>query len=185
MKKEFIKLSAVLCIITLVAALILAGVNNLTAPAIEIAEKKATETAMKVLLPEAEEFETSASDENLSIARKNGEIVGFCVKVSSTGYGGAVVMMVAIDGNMKVRGIEILSHGETAGLGAKITEDKFKSQFPGKDAEGLSVVKNPTTNPNEFEAVTGATISSRAVEDGVKQACDMVTELLLTKEGAE
>ena len=58
MKKEFVKLSAVLCLITLVAALVLAGVNTITAPAIEKAEKEATEKAMKNLLPDAEEFET-------------------------------------------------------------------------------------------------------------------------------
>ena len=74
MKKEFVKLSAVLCLITLVAALVLAGVNAITAPAIERAEKEATQSAMKNLLPDAEEFETSEIDENLSIARKNGEV---------------------------------------------------------------------------------------------------------------
>jgi len=142
------------------------GMGSGKANAVPDAMRKASDTARK-----------NMKKVNLYKTTIPHEVYGRC--------GGAVVMMVAIDGNMKVRGIEILSHGETAGLGAKITEDKFKSQFPGKDAEGLSVVKNPTTNPNEFEAVTGATISSRAVEDGVKQACDMVTELLLTKEGAE
>ena len=57
MKKEFIKLSAILCIITLVAALLLAGVNKITAPRIVQAEKDAAEQAMKKILPDADSFE--------------------------------------------------------------------------------------------------------------------------------
>lgn len=184
MKKEFIKLSVVLCLITLVAAFVLAGVNAITAPAIERAEKEATQIAMKNLLPDAEEFETSESSENLSIARKDGQIIGFCAKVSANGYGGAVVMMIGVDKEMNVQGIEILSQSETAGLGAKITEDKFKNQFAGKSLADLKLVKKPTASPQEFEAVTGATISSRAVENGIAQACDMITALFI-KEGAK
>lgn len=177
MKKEFFKLSAVLCVITLVAAFVLAGVNKITFPAIQASETKATAAAMEKLIPGADDYnQKSETNENLNVITKDGQVIGYCAKVSSTGYGGAVVMMIGVDKDMKVQGIEILSHGETAGLGAKITEDKFKNQFAGKDASGLTVVKNPTTSPNEFEAVTGATISSRAVEDGIKQACDMIAK---------
>ena len=122
MKKEFIKLSAILCIITLVAGLLLAGVNYITAPAILEAEKKASENAMKSLLPMADSFKSVKSDENLFLAINDSNIVGFCAKVTSTGYGGDVVMMVGIDENLSVQGIEILSQSETAGLGAKITD---------------------------------------------------------------
>lgn len=178
MKKEFIKLSAVLCLITLVASLVLAGVNTITEPAIERAEAAATQSAMKNLIPEADEFEKTESDENLSVAKKDGKIVGFCAKVSANGYGGAVVMMVGVDTEMTVQGIEILTQSETAGLGAKITDDGFKSQFKGKSLADLKVVKTETTSPQEFTAVTGATISSRAVESGIAKACDMVTKLV-------
>jgi len=174
MKKEFIKLSSVLCIITLVAAFVLAGVNSITAPAIEKAEKEAVESAMKTLLPEADAFEASSTDENLTIAKKEGKPVGFCAKVSANGYGGEVVMMVGVDNDMLVQGIEILSHSETVGLGAKITEDKFKGQFKDKSLSGLTVVKTPTEDADKFEAVTGATISSRAVENGIAKAKDMI-----------
>ena len=93
-------------------------------------------------------------------------------------------MMVGVDKEMNVQGIEILSQSETAGLGAKITEDKFKGQFAGKSLADLKLVKKPTASPQEFEAVTGATISSRAVENGIAQACDMITSLFI-KEGAK
>ena len=183
MKKEFIKLSAVLCVITLIAGIVLAGVNKITAPAIAKAEIKATEKAMKTLLPEADSFEASVTDANLTIAKKDGSVVGFCAKVISSGYGGDIVMMVGVDENMYVQGIEILSHSETAGLGAKIAEKDFKKQFKDKTLVELKVVKKDTNAPGEFKAVTGATISSRAVEKGIAMAKNMVEKEL--EEGAQ
>lgn len=173
MKKEFIRLSAVLCVITLVAALLLAGVNKITAPRIAEAENRASEEAMKSILTEAENFEKI--NENISLAKKGDAVIGYCAKVASNGYGGAIVMMVGLDAEMKVQGIEILSHSETAGLGAKITEDGFKSQFKDKSPE-LTVVKGAAKSSSEMSAVTGATISSRAVADGIKQALIMAQE---------
>ena len=173
MKKEFVRLSAVLCVITLVAALLLAGVNKITAPRIAEAEEKASQEAMKSILTEAENFEKI--NENISLAKKGDAVVGYCAKVSSNGYGGAIVMMVGLDSEMQVQGIEILSHSETAGLGAKITEDGFKSQFKNKNAE-LTVVKGVAKSSSEMSAVTGATISSRAVAAGIKQAFEMAQE---------
>ena len=84
-------------------------------------------------------------------------------------------MMVGIDSNAAVQGIEILSHGETAGLGAKITEEKFKSQFRDKNPV-LEVVKNETDNPNQITAITGATISSRAIAAGIEQSIALIEE---------
>ena len=173
MKKEFIKLSAILCIITLVAALLLAGVNKITAPRIVQAEKAAAEQAMKKILPDADSFEQL--NENVYLALQGDKQVGFCVKVLTNGYGGNISMMVGIDSNAAVQGIEILSHGETAGLGAKITEEKFKSQFRDKKPV-LEVVKNETDNPNQITAITGATISSRAIAAGIEQSIALIEE---------
>ena len=174
MKKEFIKLSAILCLITLVAALLLAGVNKITEPRIKEAEAKATEEAMKNIIPEAESF--LELNENVSAAMKNEKAIGYCAKVTTTGYGGDISMMVGVDVYAAVCGIEILGHSETAGLGAKITEDDFKSQFPGKSAVDLQVVKNETENSMEMTAITGATVSSRAVAEGIKKADQLVRE---------
>lgn len=175
MKKEFIRLSAVLCIITLVAGLLLAGVNKITAPKIAQAEQAASEAAMKKILPEAEDF--VQMNENVAAAKKGDERVGFCVKVTTTGYGGDIVMMVGIGAGSTVQGIEILSHGETAGLGAKIENEDFKKQFKDKNPV-LEVVKSETNSPDEITAITGATISSRAIAEGVEQAFELVMETM-------
>ena len=172
MKKELIKLSGILCVITLVAALLLAGVNKLTAPKIAQADAKAANEAMKKMLPDADDFEKINDD--LYIAKKGNEEIGACVNVTVTGYGGDINMMVGINlPQSTVAGIEILSHSETAGLGAKANEDSFKSQLKGKQP-ALTVVKNDTTNANELKAITGATITSRAVAQGIRQAYSII-----------
>ncbi len=175
MKKEFIKLSSILCVITLVAALLLAGVNKLTAPRIAEAEVKATEEAMKKIIPAADSF--VKLNENVSAAKSGDAVIGYCAKVSTTGYGGEISMMVGLDTEAYLYGIEILSHSETAGLGAKIIEDGFKSQFIGKNYL-LEVVKNPTDSPDQFTAITGATISSRAIAKGIEESVYLVDEAI-------
>ncbi len=173
MKKEFIKLSSILCMITLVAALLLAGVNKITAPRIAEAEEKATEEAMQKIIPDADSFQEL--NESVSAAKKGDEVIGYCVKVTTTGYGGDIAMMVGLDIEAGVYGIEILSHSETAGLGAKIVEDSFKSQFVGKNSM-LEVVKSATDSPNQFTAITGATVSSRAIAKGIEMSVALVDE---------
>ncbi len=173
MKKEFIKLSSILCMITLVAALLLAGVNKITEPRIAEADAKASKEAMMKIIPDADSFVTL--NENVSAAKKGDEVIGYCAKVTTTGYGGDIAMMVGLDINAVVQGIEILSHSETAGLGAKITEDGFKSQFKGKNF-ALQVVKNETDDPNQITAITGATVSSRGIAKGIEMSVALVEE---------
>ena len=172
MKKEFIRLSGVLCLIALVAALLLAGVNKITAPKIAEAEEKAAQVAMKAVLPSASRFSRVTNEVHMGIS--NGVGVGYCVNVKTNGYGGEISVMVGLDMENKVQGIEILSHNETAGLGAKANDEEFKSQFAGKKAP-LSVVKKGA-NDNEIQAITGATITSRAVADAVTKACSLADE---------
>lgn len=175
MKKEFIKLAGILCVITLVAALLLACVNKITAPEIEKAEEKASEDAMSMLIPDAK-FDPVQGYDNVFSATKNGVVEGYCVTVTVNGFGGPVKMMVGIGTDNTVKGIEILSHGETAGLGAKADTADFKNRFPGKNPE-LTVVKTPTESPDEVQAITGATITSRAVAEGISQAYNLVNEI--------
>lgn len=173
MKKEFIRLSGVLCLIALVAALLLAGVNKITAPKIVEAEEKAAQVAMKAVLPSASRFSRVTDDVRMGM--NNGVGVGYCVSVKTNGYGGEISVMVGLDMENNVQGIEILSHNETAGLGAKATDEAFKSQFSGKKTP-LTVVKKGAKNESEIQAITGATITSRAVADAVTKASSLVEE---------
>lgn len=174
MKKESIKLAGILCIITLVAALLLACVNKITAPQIEQAARAASENAMKKILSDADSFEKV--DENIYKGIKGTEVIGYCVSLAVKGFGGDINMMVAIGSDEKVKGIEILGHSETPGLGAKAAGDDFKNKFNEKNPY-LNVVKIPTDSPDEAQAITGATITSKAVAGGIAQAYDMVKNI--------
>lgn len=168
---EIIKVSAILFAITAVATAILAGVNSITAPKIEENERIAQQSAMKAVLPEAENFEMldASLDETSTVVEiYDAGDAGVAVKVAPTGYGGKISMIVGIDNEFCVTGIEIISQSETAGLGAKCTSDDFKGQFAGK-TENLVVVKNGAVG-NQVDAISSATITSKAVTLGVNDA---------------
>lgn len=175
MKNESIKLSGMLCIITLVAALLLAGVNMITEERIAVAAQQATENAMKNIITEADSFENLS--EEVAVGKKDGSAVGYCVKVSAKGFGGDIEMIVGLSADDKVIGIEVISHSETAGLGSKAQTPEFRNQFSGKNT-ALSVVKTPTDSPDEIQAITGATITSKAIAAGVADAREILQKEL-------
>lgn len=179
MKNNFIKLSGILGLITLAAALILAGINAVTEERIAAASEKASQEAMISILKDADTFESLS--ENISVGKKDGKTVGYCVTVTTKGFGGDIEMMVGMNDPETVLGIEILDHSETPGLGAKAATDSFKNQFSEKSSF-LTVVKTPTDSPDEISAITGATITSRAVTQGVKDASELLRNELAGEE---
>ena len=103
--------------------------------------------------------------------RKEQELAGVAFKVvAPEGYSGNIEIMVGIDPQGTVTGIEILTHAETPGLGSKIAEGWFKEQFRGKALENADWrVKK---DGGEFDQITGATISPRAVVKAVKEGLE-------------
>lgn len=160
-KIEFLRLSLTLFVIAGVMALLVAFVNNLTAPTIEKLNKEKTDKALAVVLPAADGFE-ELSFKNLpetvegAWKAKNG--VGYCIKVCPKGYGGKIETIVGIDKDGNVVGTEIVSMSETSGIGTKIQNDSFKKQFVGKNSVA------------ETETISGATRSSKAFRSGVADA---------------
>ncbi|MBQ2617784.1 MAG: FMN-binding protein, partial [Synergistaceae bacterium] len=98
------------------------------------------------------------------------------------GYGGQIGFVVGITKDGTVKAINILNHSETPGLGAKSTEPEFYGQFADKSSLPLKVVKGGASNPDEIAAISGATITSNAVTDGVNGAVKYWSENL---KGAE
>ncbi len=172
---NIIKTAVILFLITGIAALILAVVNNFTAPIIAENSAKKQAAAMQNVLKDAEFSEgnlaENVDDPDISEiykAQKDGSAAGYVVMVNPNGYNGAISMVVGIDAEGKVSGIDIISQSETAGLGANCVKDEFKDQFVGKSGE-ISVVKNDPKD-NEIDAITSATITSKAVTSGVNKA---------------
>lgn len=111
-----------------------------------------------------------------------GGLLGYAVRLQTQGYGGAITLLVGLSPDLQtIRGIEVVEQVETPGLGGNITNESFKEQFAGLSAaERVSMVKNIEPNPanNEIQAISGATITSRAVVSGINATLDEAIEII-------
>ena len=106
---------------------------------------------------------------------KDGQVAAYIVESYHKGYSGAPGIFVAIDKDLTVRKVEILTHSETPGLGDEIENPVFKNQFKGKALGQLEVVKGEAGD--KILAITGATISSRSITYGTRDAVQLITDL--------
>lgn len=167
MVKDTIKLGIILLLICGISTGLLAYVNMVTSPVIAENDMQAQLVAKQEVMPKADSFEEI--DENISVGKDaNGNVVGYAVRVKPFGYGGEINMMVGVNGDLTVAGVKILSLSETPGLGAKAQDDKFLSQFAGKNKD--------MKLKEDISAISGATITSTAVTDGVKKAISLVED---------
>lgn len=167
--KDILVPAVALFVICLVASVLLAITNNVTADKIAQNLVETEKQSRMVVMPEAVSFsEVQGKENGLTVCEAyddKQETVGYVYTTSAKGYGGSVNVMVGIDKDGVVTGIEILSHAETPGLGANATGDSFKSRFVGKQGE-LTVDKNSNDGQN-IQAITAATITSKAVVSAV------------------
>lgn len=173
---NIVKTGLILFLITGIAAFVLSVVNSATEPIITENNREKREAAMKKVMPEADSFEEngidcSGTEEKIGAvyaAKRSGEVIGYVVIAEPNGYNGAVTTVVGVDKAGTVTGVDITSQSETAGLGANCTKDEFKDSFKGK-TDGITVVKSGAKN-NQIDALTSATITSKAVVRGVNAA---------------
>ncbi len=184
--KEIIKNAVVLFLITAVVAALLAGANLLTKDKIAKNSLLAEQEALAEVI-DADDFEVTQDLALLEtaepitaayVAQKDGAPAGWCFKVAPSGYGGEMELIFGVDNNLVITGVSVLSHGETAGLGANMTKPEFRSRFVGKK-EIAGVVKSGAKD-NEIQALSGATISSKAVARGAQTALDAANFLAHT-----
>ena len=170
-----LRLVLTLFLITAVVAAALAGVNSITAPAIAQLRAEKTQQAIEAVLPGGgEEVDFPAT--NL-VSKVYASETGYAVEVTPGGFDNTITMMVGVDFSGNVLGIDIISHSETAGLGAVADAAtpagvSFREQFV-----GMSGAVSVTKDGGEVEAITGATITSRAVCDGVNAALEVVGKM--------
>ena len=190
MCKDMFKLGLNLLIISAVAALLLALTNSVTASTIAQRNEQANAEARKLVLESAQDFEEvkdvkTDNSKGVEVSEiyeakdASGNTVGYTLKVLPSGYGGTIELMVGIDSAKgQVSGINVVSNSETAGLGAKATNPEFSDQYKGKPLEELSVLKNGTPGDTEIKAISGATITSTAVTNGVDAAIEVYNNSL-------
>ena len=173
-----LRLALTLFLITAVVAAALAGVNSVTKPIIDQLNAEKTQKAIETVLPGGFDEQLTSFDNQGGLVSKvyKGES-GYALEVLPSGFDNTITMMVGVDFEGKVLGISVVSHTETAGLGAVAAAqtsagEAFRSQFVGKSGS-VAVSKDG----GELDAITGATITSRAICVGVNAALACVAGL--------
>jgi len=185
MNKDVIKMAIVLTIVTSIAAASLARIYDITKGPIAEAKRQETLRAIRTVLPaydnepdkdvvELVSGKDKKGDDVKTVfyrGSKGGELIGVAFKTSSQeGYSGLIEVMVGVDPSGTITAIEVVSHAETPGLGDKITFSWFEDRYKGKNLENAKwLVKK---DGGDFDQLTGATISPRAVTQAVKSGLD-------------
>ena len=190
MKNKIIKDALALTLITLVAGVALGGVYEITKDPIAQQEAQAKAEAYEQVFTDAAAFEAVEMDDTLTktirdqldqegykaqsieeVMRaedQSGETLGYAFTVvTSEGYGGDIQFSMGVQNDGTLNGISILSIGETAGLGMNADTPAFKDQFVGKQVEKLQYTKNGATQDDEINAISGATVTTNAMTNGV------------------
>lgn len=163
-----------LVIICFVISLFISATNFVTKDIIKQQELENQKESRKVVLQSAVDFkEYEAIDDCYIGYDENGKVVGYTFITQAKGYGGAITVMTGISSDAEVQGVEILLQNETPGLGANAENSEFKDQYKQNVPKGgFKVIKSKNTDEGEIEAITGATISSKAVTEAVNSALD-------------
>lgn len=188
---KIVKNTGILMAITLVAGALLGLVYEITKNPIAQAQESAKQEAYRTVLADADTFvnddnfkeknaqkilsEAGYDSDDISEVvvgqNSSGEEVGYVITVTShEGYGGDIQISVGIEADGTVKGIEMLSISETAGLGMKATESEFKDQFKDKNVEKFSYTKSGEEGDDKIDALSGATITTNAVTNAVDSA---------------
>ena len=176
----------VLAVICLVSAAILGLVNKVTVGPIQANTEKTVQESLRTVMPidgDYEDVTDQYSGDPVTV-----DVTGVSVPVkavykaaeegyvvetmSPNGFGGALDMMAGVDSEGNVTGIAIISHAETSGLGSKSTDPEWQAQF-----KGVNGTIGVTKDGYQINAITGSTITSRAVCDGVNAAIAVVETL--------
>ncbi len=205
--KDMVKITVNLVVIYVIGGLIMAFVYAKTSPIMFIKAKEEKEAALKLMMPEADtiakigDWHPHEKNAEYYAAQKCGELkinsvkdektgkmkeerecinpqdIGYIAEGFGKGYSSYIHVLTSVDKNFIVQKISVLGHGETPGLGDEIEKDYFLNRFVGKSVDNLVVIKGETAD--KIQAITGATISTRAVtEDGVKNGVEMLKEKL-------
>ncbi|KXB47279.1 hypothetical protein HMPREF3188_00547 [Tissierellia bacterium KA00581] len=189
--KETMKLIVRLFLITAIAGFVLAFVNSFTSPIIQERERKQYEMALKEVFKDAEKFDKLQDDkllpikekikniENIEVAKQGDKTLGYVFKtLGKNGYGGDISMLMAVKLEDKsIVGFKVLKHSETPGLGSRVaTAEYAKSVVGNKATEHLVRNLNPTAD-NDIQAITGTTISVKAVLNGLNAGVDALKDI--------
>ena len=176
---KILKLSLVLFLISAIVAGVLGVINNITAPVIDAQRQAKTAAAFASVLKadRFEELEFNNPDFPTVLTVHKAEGVGYVVTSKFSGAQGNITLAVGVDNDYKCTGISVIEHSETSGLGANAASTgevgvNFRAQFVGQD-EGIALANAG----GSIDALTGATITSRAITEAVATSIRAVKSL--------
>lgn len=194
-----LKEAGILFVITLLAGIMLGFVHELTKEPIRIQKEKAVQEACMAVLPgpggqsmefaevpyQPDEALVGRLEENgvkigtvYQASLPDGSLGGYVVESTSTqGYGGSIVLYVGVDAEGTVGGVSILEISETAGLGME-APNVLTPQFAGKQATQFNYTKSGSRSDSEVDAISGATITTKAVTNAVNGGITVAQNLL-------
>lgn len=177
MRSGIVSLCVKLMIIAATAGLLLGVTNEITKDPIARQAVIAAENARKAVCGDADGFTQvqlpeDALVDDLYTAQKGGETIGYISQITVKGFSGEIEIIVGLDTSFVVTGVSIggSNFSETAGLGAKAKEDWFSEQYAG--------LMGPITLNEDVDAITAATITSEAVNDGINALIEYVTTFI-------
>ncbi|HHX61875.1 MAG TPA: RnfABCDGE type electron transport complex subunit G [Epulopiscium sp.] len=174
--KDIGKMGGILFLIAAICTGLVGFANELTKEPIARQKLEAKNIAMQEVLPIAENFEEAMGNDEIAevqIGIRKGAPIGYALRVISKGYADPIEIMIGVTNEGIVQGIKILASNETPGLGANASDPNFTDQFKEKDTV-LKVLKGNNPGDDEVSAITGATITSEAVTEGVNKAIEYV-----------
>lgn len=161
-----------LLLISVVTALLLSCVNALTADKIAANIAAEKEAAIAAIFPSATENSTVELEAEgitaLYLVYSNGKAIGYTAEVAPLGFGGELTLMVGVNVNGDVEGVKLIAHSETPGLGSRVSDAGYLAQYIGKDGAELD---------DGIDVITGSTVSSKAVLDGVRTAVSVFEQV--------
>ncbi len=197
MNAEIIRPTLVLFLCCLFITAILAVVYQVTDPIIKASAAEEQKIALTKVLPEADAFDAAKtpkalSDEGLTVpatvtaayrGTAGGQFAGYAISVAPKGYGGKIILIAGISPDGSLKGVTMVSMNETPGLGTRAKEASFLGKYAGlSTADGLQVVKKVSDRKGDIQALSGATVTSRAVTRGISDALLLARDLMEKEE---
>ncbi len=164
--KRIVGIAIPLIIICIISGVALTASYDLTKGKIEAVEQQKINESLSIIFPGASFTET----DDYYIATVSGEEIGYAFIAKGKGYSGTIKTMVGMYKNGTISGVNIIRQSETPGLGARIAEPDFTNQFSSKRIEDVRL----RGDGGVIDAITGATISSRAITDIVRERAEVV-----------
>lgn len=179
---EIVKPAVALLVICLVITAALALTYGATEEPIRIGAAQRANQTRQDFFQEATDFEEISSPEisegevvSAFKALNGSDTIGYIITAASSGYGGRLEVMVGINADGSVRSVQMTAHEETPGLGSNANNNSFKEQFCVNPPEDFYVVKSGKSSEAQILALSGATITSRAVTNAVNAAYECFT----------